>query len=634
MSDRAKRRDTPVHEAIRDRVRWEERQRVYYQMRHNGLPRRRKPFPGASDVHFPLIDSVIERMKPFFYNQIFQTETLASFTALTDQPMDTAATCAEYFDYALKQETDFEDEVLVATDDMLQNGRGILKWRWDPLESTIVVEAVNPLYFIVPRDAPKQPESMDWFVNVKHVSVEQYKRNPLYLDHSEELINKLRGGAEASEQNEYEEEKAYREGLTYSRNEDVIVIWEHWRRNGRGWRIDTYSPAQPDTDLRKPIGLTYKWQGKPIVPFVAFHLEHKAKGWYDSRGIPDRLGSFENALCKTWNDKLDWQTILNRPYWKDSQGKVGNTANFRARPGELLPHGVEPANMPNPPSTFDQEMMTTRSVAEQLIMLPDFGTGNQQQGKDNKTATEVQAIMNMSSQGIDLRGRTFRNSLGRCYTVAWAILVQFRTEEIVWYTSESRKTLPAQALHDLYRVEPDGATDQWNKQLRYQKAHARYQLFKGHQNVNQDELVKSVLKEDDARLVRDLFMPTNAAAASEIEDEQLEIILMERGFPAAVKPNEDHATRLFALVQRMRQMDQMGAEPNPQFAQLITQHMQAHLQLLQEQNPQGAKQVKQQIAAMLQQGAAPMGQPQPPMAPQPTGPAPTPAPMQQGAPRV
>lgn len=38
---------------LQDRSLWETRQQMYYDLRHHGLRRKSKPWPGASDAHFP-----------------------------------------------------------------------------------------------------------------------------------------------------------------------------------------------------------------------------------------------------------------------------------------------------------------------------------------------------------------------------------------------------------------------------------------------------------------------------------------------------------------------------------------------------------------------------------------------------
>ena len=66
--------ETTLHDKIFDdlkaRSKWEERLPVWYKMRHTGIPRRSKPYPGAPDLHMPLADTTLEKLKPFYYKQL------------------------------------------------------------------------------------------------------------------------------------------------------------------------------------------------------------------------------------------------------------------------------------------------------------------------------------------------------------------------------------------------------------------------------------------------------------------------------------------------------------------------------------------------------------------------------------
>ena len=88
-----------VLESIHDRAKWERRQGLYYQMRHDGLRRKNKPFPGASDLHFPLIDTSIAKLKPFYYQQITGRDTLCSFVPMRQQLAPLTTAVERWFDY-------------------------------------------------------------------------------------------------------------------------------------------------------------------------------------------------------------------------------------------------------------------------------------------------------------------------------------------------------------------------------------------------------------------------------------------------------------------------------------------------------------------------------------------------------
>lgn len=162
---------------IANRKTWADRQAVWYQMRRDGLRRRNKPYPGAADLHFPLVDTIIEKLKPFYLNQLFATERLADFTARRPEAADKIVQAAWWFDYKLKQRSNLESQIALAIDYMLQNGRGILKVYWDAEERRVALDAIEPIYLIVPADTTDLA-CADRIVHVQHLSPWKYKNGP------------------------------------------------------------------------------------------------------------------------------------------------------------------------------------------------------------------------------------------------------------------------------------------------------------------------------------------------------------------------------------------------------------------------------------------------------------------------
>ncbi len=71
-----------IQDALKSRVDWASRQVTFYKLRHQGLRRINKPYPNAADLHFPLVDTMIERIKPFYFQQLYATEQFATFVSL------------------------------------------------------------------------------------------------------------------------------------------------------------------------------------------------------------------------------------------------------------------------------------------------------------------------------------------------------------------------------------------------------------------------------------------------------------------------------------------------------------------------------------------------------------------------
>jgi hypothetical protein len=111
---------------LADRSAWETRQEKFYRMRHNGLRRSNKPYPTASDVHFPLADMAIEKLKPYYFQQVAATEVVAKFVPLSSKTATFTSAAEQWFDFQVKQRSNFEEEFLRVIDHELMSGFAVM----------------------------------------------------------------------------------------------------------------------------------------------------------------------------------------------------------------------------------------------------------------------------------------------------------------------------------------------------------------------------------------------------------------------------------------------------------------------------------------------------------------------------
>jgi hypothetical protein len=189
--------------------------------------------------------------------------------------------------------------------------------------------------------------------------------------------------------------------------------------------------------------------------------------------------------------------------------------------------------------------------------------------------------------------------------------------------AEETGTMPPEGIHDEYSIEPKGGLDFINRQFALQKSVARMQMFQNNPFVNQGELVKSVLEQDDPSLVRRLFQDPNSASGDQAEDQASEIATMlATGFPVSIRPSDDHKAHISVLFafnqaaqQRQQQVDQSAM-------QVLMAHLQQHLAALEQVDPNTSRAIQKQLRdagkAQMQQ----QGQQLPPEATQGQAPAP------------
>ena len=613
--------------SIEQRSPWELRQTRWYELRHHGLRRTNKPWPKAADLHWPLIDTAIEKLKPLFLQQALGMDVVASFIPMRQQLNAYTKVAEDWFNYKIREKTNFVDEVLSWVDYTLMSGRGVMKCIWNPGSKRVDFEAVDPMYFVVPPYTVDLQDA-DWAVHVMPMSVGAYKRMAAQMGWKADskTISKIRGNPQeddnipgAAEENDA---KQLREGITYTSNTDGVIIWEVYRKRDDGvWEVYLYSPAAVDLDLRDPMELAYD-HGQ--LPFVDFPYEIKDKGWFSPRGVCEILAPFELSMTSMWNHKHDAMTLYNRPLFR-AERELPNSINLRFQPGQILPYGVAPVQMPQPPVSFDQELNQTRAVAENRIGSPDYGMASVMSGgSDRRTATEIQSINAQAMQSGDLRARLFRMSLGKLYRQAWGLYVQYDSKSLRYRFAEDSLQADPVALHDQYELEPKGGMDMVSRQMMIQQAINRKQLFMQSPWVDQVELDKSIMELDDPSLIKRLLRDPGQKAADELEDETKTIPTLLVGIPVPAKPGQNYAGRIGVLVQYLNGAMQQGQQLSPAGKNAFMQRLDSLLQGYEQVATNEARKLRKEIQKFLEGTGMLQAQAQPQIPMQAAPPAPAP----------
>ena len=591
-------------EYLSGRSDWEKRQDIWYKMRHHGLRRKRMPFPNAADLHYPLIDTAIEKLTPFYLQQFSGAALLADFIAtdgVKDRPED-ADKAARYFDYFLKNKTNFEDEQEPLIDSMLLGGRSVVKTRWSAAEDTLDFEVLDPLFFIVPP-MTKQLQKADFVTEVVQLSPEQYREISVYKQDKDFVKRLTVKGDENGDNDDTNEVKYTREGIT-DPDDNTIVIWQTYRkemvdepfevdvidettgamvkiektRKVKRVKVYTYAPHMPDEPVRAPFTLPYPHNE---YPFVDFPREAKEKRWYAPRGVSERLAPFEVYLCKTWNEKSDSMTYYNQPIFTTGGATIPNASNLKFSPGTVFTQPISRVAAGEPPISFDQEMLNTRATAESLEQVPDFGMGKQNNITERRTATEIQAISQMSSASQDARAGLFRKRLKALYKQAWSLIREFGKDQSLKYISEgAQQEAPREIMARNFEVSPAGAPNAWNKQYHAQVALQMLQLFRNDPNINQIALKKIVIEN---------ITPEHMA----------ELII-----------DPMHEQIIKQTLQELQSFEAQGGVVPPQAKQQAIALIKEHFNAIKAANPQAAAQLAQQLGQSLQPQQPQTEQPQ------------------------
>ena len=580
---------------IKSRSRWEQRQSLWYRMRNDGLRRKVKPWPNAADMHFPLVDTTINKLKPAFFQQAMGLDVLATFVPMRSQLAGFTSAAEHWFSYKLHEKSNYSTEVMSWIDHMLVSGHGVIKTIWNPDKKQVEFQAIDPMHIIVPPWT-KEISGADRITQVIPMSLESYKRAGIY-DTSDKVIKQIVGNQEedAGISNELKDNKLNREGLTFSPEKDQVVVWEVYQHNEDGeWEMECFSPQAPDVKLRDSMKVPYD-HGLP--PFSSAKYEITDGGWFSPRGVCEMLGNFEASLNKTWNEKMDASTLFNKPLFR-AERDLPNSVNLRLNPGQILPFGIAPVQMPNTPMDFDKDMMQTQSIAEQRVTVPDYGI---MADRDRRTATEIESINAQSQQNMDLRLRLFRQALGDCFRQAWSLLLQFDKQDLQYRYLEDSLTLDPVALHEDYQLEPRGGMDMVSKAMLLNKAIQRKQLFMNSPWINQVELDKSILELEDPSLVPRLVQDPNQKEGDEVIAEKKLIPALLVGEQIPVQQGIDARVRIGVLMQFLERSAQSGTMISPQGQQAFSARLGELLNAYEQVDTNNARALRKDVEGFLVQ---------------------------------
>jgi hypothetical protein len=597
-------------------------------MRNGGIRRKAKPYPNAPDLSYPLGDTMIEKLKPAHIQQLYGAETIASFISRKTQDQDLTSSASYWFDYQLKQRSNFERAMYCAIDEMLQDGFAPVKVYWDARCKRLAFDQIDPLHLIVPNATQEynQGGGADWIVHVLHMSVAEYKANPLFRQ-EDDFIKSIKGKGskeDSSESSGKRQAIELKEGINCSANDHEIVLWEVYNRDRKTKRIkvETISPVkgwEAENTVRSPFTLPYNkgvFSNGEYFPFFKVRTEIKGKGHYSSRGIVEINAPYEVSLSKSWNMVHQWGDYFANPMFQHAPGNsIPAPQNFTPKPGKILPPGLQPANVPSAPALLHEQMQMTRAIAEDRTQIPDLGASQHLSGKKGAdgqpTATQINAIVGQSGQGNDMRARVFRMDVADGLNIAWSILLQYGVSamgedgkpdatSLSYMVNNEVRSMDVSAAHDDYEIVPNGSADSWNKGAQMQKRLAFYQMFQGNPFIDQGELTKWVIEAEDARLVKRLFRDPQTAQDDQMEEQANEIGLMNLGFPAKVKPADDDKVHLTCLGQYVMRKLQLNEPITPEFARLALQHGGGHAQGLEQKKDPARKQIMAQAEPIVQ----------------------------------
>jgi hypothetical protein len=590
------------------------------------------PWPRASNVRYPLSDMIIDQKKPFFAEVLYESETLPSFTALSKANMAYATGCGAYLDYIIKQKTDFEEEILYLSDNLLAKAECYCKITWDRKLQVPRFTQIDPLLIITPWTATKF-QKVPRFVHVmqfhKDEFIRRFQNEKVKREELEDLYEYSQGtkgnhDSQDSEQREYD-----REGISKTANKGKAVVWElHYEGPEGEKRIRTLSPDQPEFDFNDDRSYPYFWKTKLIddngeeteeeqCEWMVEHCrrEYIDKKLHSSRSVCEVVEEGEYSLTAMMRAKQNDMTLRNAGCYYAPDGLPGNTQNMPMIPGQILPFRVEMVNQGQTPISWDVEMNQTKQLWEQRMATPNFGI-NEGAGTDKRTAKEVSFIQGLTSINVKQETRSWKRFIRALCRQAWRRCVQFKPRSLTYFEGSELSQLPETALNDDYEINVNVSADGLNKEAVVRNAETNFRLSQGNPFATPGEAYKKLLEVMYPSEVNRFYTNPQQRAKSAQRKAFGDIAdIISTGAPIDPEPSDDFYTQAVTAMQYLQSLQQKGQSINPQQLNLISRYIQLNRDALKNTNKEAYNKLNQDLnqleiqsqqQAVLQQAQARM----------------------------
>jgi len=155
-------------------------------------------------------------------------------------------------------------------------------------------------------------------------------------------------------------------------------------------------------------------------PFVQFRFEDRSDDFYDTRGISEMLRDNQNMATQFARLRAMGYDFWARPVFEGSRGAM---ETFGFRPGEMLPPGVRPVQMPSVDPSLSYSADVEKASAARRVGSQAGSLSSVDSTRDRKTATEVkQESFTTTLLGRDAIMR-FSEPLGELFQQMWDFLV-------------------------------------------------------------------------------------------------------------------------------------------------------------------------------------------------------------------
>lgn len=571
-----------------------------------------RPWPNASNYRRKKSDEVIEQKKAFFSQLIHQSQFIANFKAMVPQNAQYAELAEVYFDYVIKELTDFEREMIYCLDAGCESGFAYCQVYWEEEDQIPVFKKIDPLYLILPSRS-LHLEDCAWIVNVIQMTKEEAMDRYGHLPDFKQLLARSMSADTSSPSNDganLDNDRYERKGINASTS-NKFVVWDihYMDPNNKKTlkRQRTMCPDDRNFDFKDDRAYPYtRADGKQEYMFKQFRREWTTPDIYSSRGIPEICWEEEVMLTSLARLKHNYMSFVVNPAFTSPNGlSTTTTGNIPFGPGYVLPGDLQPVQFPPPPISMDQETQNIESIVDRRLNSTSSSVQPNtiySGGEGNKTAREISYKASLQTLAVNYETMSWKKFVRECLRYAWELIIQpdHKTESLQFYIQNTLQELPPEALNGDYNLVLSWSVDNINKEFNIGQSR---QLWMDSMQMKQPQLAFNTWNAyaDQAAPGQgeEFHVNPELMQADMIETVGKEITqMMVTGFPVRPKESVDHYLAVAETIHFIQKEAQAGVQIPQDRLQVLNQYIAAHKDMLKKTNPEQWQQLMGQLNQM------------------------------------
>lgn len=563
-SDPISRIHADIQRDVTDRADWSQRQRDYRDWRLCRDKRRLQPYPGAPDLREPIIDDNIAMLTSNEIQILWNARVLAVFIPYDSMGMEYKRVVECAFDTMLRRTLRSRAKLESLFDLKNERGSSVAKL----VTNTTALKGaqlpdfdlVDPLDIVTPTNTRHIKDS-DRVTHIIRYTVREFLQKVETAGWDKAVAQKLIDTAMSSE---YGGKESKNTGVTKDDNlgsfrtmwlgetlpcqEKEIIVYEcyHFKKMQNidplsgavseeiGRFVTVIPESLPDEKL---IQYEWRWEpsvtqnitvdpvtGQPVMvsemvkgdwrewPFVQFRYENRSLLFYDVRGAAKKLEQDQRFANANWTAMCIHMDYAAKPFIKGEGAK-----NFRWRPGEVLPSGVElvAQDFGRQLEAYQYNIDMSRSMAARRTGAPMGSLSSADKSRQSKTATETSITAQMNSLFASDAVERFSEPLADLFTMMWEYLQHNPAPLIAMMGNDQAVPLPQEAFKSQYIVVPGVTGKSANPDILIQQLIAVSQLLgmfpQGSVVVRASELYKWVFDQIDPKISEKLVVDPSQA---------------------------------------------------------------------------------------------------------------------------